>query len=375
MVGTSPTERLLTANPFTPAFGKVPPYLAGREEIIDDIMAAFEQPDGNPNSCSIFVGARGTGKTALLTYLANEAESRRWISANVTASAGMLEDILERIGESATHLIVDGAPKRKLTGIEIAPLGGVSWENAPGAPTNWRTRMNRIFDQLESTDTGILITVDEVDPSLDEMTRLATTYQHFVREGKRAMLLMAGLPHRVHALVSGESTSFLRRAARHNLGSIPRYEIEDAFRLTVASGGKTIEDDALSAAADAIDGFPFMFQLVGFRSWNASGRRDAIELEDVRRGTELAQSELKDRVLDATFAELSKGDRAFLRAMAQDNGATSREDLMKRLGKTSSYVSTYKKRLLEAGVIEEPQRGMFTFALPGMRDYMRELEA
>lgn len=54
-----------------------------------------------------------------------------------------------------------------------------------------------------------------------------------------------------------------------------------------------------------------------------------------------------------------------------DEGATSRADLTARLGKSSSHVSTYKKRLLEAGVIEEPQRGTFTFALPGFAEYVR----
>lgn len=146
------------------------------------------------------------------------------------------------------------------------------------------------------------------------------------------------------------------------------------FHLTVESGGKEIDEAAVSTAADAIEGFPFMFQLVGFRSWSAAGQRHVIETEDVQRGTERARAELKDRVLDATLAELSKGDVAFLRAMAEDDGETDRAALTKRLGRTSGYVSTYKKRLLDAGVIEEPRRGVFTFALPGMRECVRELE-
>ena len=57
------------ANPFTPMFGRVPAYMAGREQIIDDMVLAFESADSDPNLCSIFYGARGTGKTALLAYL------------------------------------------------------------------------------------------------------------------------------------------------------------------------------------------------------------------------------------------------------------------------------------------------------------------
>ena len=364
-------EEALRANPFTPVFGKVPPFMAGCESIIDAVVSAFESSGNSPDLCSIFVGARGTGKTALLTYLSNEAERLGWVTANVTAEDGMLEDVLQRCRESAAHLL-PAPSKRRLTGIDLAPLGGASWEYLDGEPSNWRTRMNALLDALAERDTGLLITVDEVNPNLDEMIRLVTAYQHFVREGRNVALLMAGLPHRVSALLSGASTSFLRRAARHNLGPVPSYEVEESLRLTVESGGRDIENNALSEAVDAIDGFPFMMQLVGYRSWNAAGTNNTIGVDAVKRGVGLARKELADRIFEATMAELSKGDVAFLRAMAKDDGPTLRGDLTKRLNRSSSYVSTYKKRLLEAGLIEEPERGILRFALPGFRTYLRE---
>ena len=63
-------------NPFTPMFGRVPAYMAGREQIIDDMVLAFENDDSDPNLCSVFYGARGTGKTALLAYLSYRAPAR-----------------------------------------------------------------------------------------------------------------------------------------------------------------------------------------------------------------------------------------------------------------------------------------------------------
>ena len=355
-------------NPFTPMFGKVPAYMAGRERIVDDMVAAFEGNGADPNLCSIFTGARGTGKTALLTYLGYRAEQVGWVVASVTASQGMLEDILQRLKDASSHLL-PAESGRKLHGIEIASLGSISWEHTPEPAGNWRTQMNSLLDALAEVETGVLITVDELDPSLEEMTRLVTVYQHFVRENRKVALLMAGLPYRVTTLLSGKSTSFLRRAARHDLGSIPPYEVKEAFRLTVEDGGKTVEDAALDEAARAIDGFPFMFQLVGYRAWNASRQSAVITAEHVRQGAAVAQEELEARVFDATYAELSEGDKAFLAAM-NAGGITLRADVTERLGKGSSYVSTYKKRLLEAGVIEEPETGIFKFALPGFGDVL-----
>ncbi len=359
-------------NPFTPAFGKVPAFMAGREQITEDMVQAFAGEGGDPNLCSIFVGARGTGKTALLTYLGQQAAQQGWVVANVSAQEGMLDDVLQRVREAAAHL-VDDAPKRRLTGIGIASLGSASWENEPASGANWRTRMNGLFDQLAEADAGIVITVDEVDPALPEMTELCTTFQHFVRENRKAALLMAGLPHKVSALLSGRSTSFLRRAFRHDLGPIASYDVEEAFRLTVESGAKRIDDDALAEAVRQIDGFPYMFQLVGYRAWNAARLSPAICEEHVRRGARLAREVLAASVYDATISELSKNDLAFVRAMNPGAGEkTTRDELKTRLGKSSSHVSTYRKRLLDAGVIEEGLDGTFSFALPGFGEYVNQ---
>lgn len=358
------------SNPFTPIFGKVPPYFAGRESIIDEISSVFQDPDNNPDRCTLFVGARGTGKTALLTHLGRIAEASGWICADVTASNDMLEEIRAQVERAAQHLIYK-EDQRTITGLNIAGIGGISWSKENHRPETWRITMSDLLEKLSEMHCGLLITVDEVDPDLEAMERLVTTYQHFVREDRKVALFMAGLPHRINSLVSGDSTSFLRRAARYQLGSIPRYEVVEAFRLTVESGGKTIDDGALAYAADAIEGFPYLFQLVGYRSWNASSDHGAISLEHVQQGAKLAREELATRIFDATYSELSEHDKAFLIAMSEDEAQSKRSDLMQRLQKPSSHITVYKKRLIEQGIIEETPGGAFRFALPGFKEYIR----
>ena len=114
-----------------------------------------------------------------------------------------------------------------------------------------------------------------------------------------------------------------------------------------------------------------MFQLVGYRSWNASRQAKTITAGHVQNGIQVARMEFEDRVLSATFSELSKGDMTFLSAMNSE-GQTPRDEIAKRTGKKSGWMSTYKKRLLEAGVIDEPVAGKFVFALPGAAKYLQE---
>lgn len=56
-------------SPFTSTFRSVPPFLAGREHILRDINRGLINGPGDPNLSTIFTGARGTGKTALLSLL------------------------------------------------------------------------------------------------------------------------------------------------------------------------------------------------------------------------------------------------------------------------------------------------------------------
>ena len=92
-------------NPFTPSFGQIPLYMAGRDLVIDEIMRAFENGVGDPNLSTILIGARGSGKTALMSLLAHEAQGFGWLSVNVSALPGMLEDIAQQAKAVASSIV------------------------------------------------------------------------------------------------------------------------------------------------------------------------------------------------------------------------------------------------------------------------------
>jgi hypothetical protein len=364
----------LMQNPFTPSFGKIPAYLAGREYLEIEILDALENGSGNPSQTSLFVGARGTGKTAMLGYLALKAQERGWVTASTTATSGMLEDILQQAARNTKHLLEKNNEK-KISGVSISVAGfgaQATWDNQAEATPNWRTRITNLLDKLEEQNLGLLITVDEVDPRLDEMIQLITVYQHLVVEERKVALLMAGLPHKVSGLISSESVSFLRRASRKEMGNIPDYEIEQAFRITAEIGGKTFASDALAQAVSCAKGFPYMMQLIGYRSWASANGAKIIKQKDVKQGIDLATADMRERVLRSTLNELSEKDLAFCAAMLKDKNGSVSADIGKRLNASSSSVSTYKRRLLDGGIIQMVNRTRFDFALPLLREYLPE---
>lgn len=233
--------------------------------------------------------------------------------------------------------------------------------------------MTDLLEALEEQGAGLLISVDEVQPSLDEMIQLVAVYQLLIQEGRKVALLMAGLPHNVAQIMQDKSVSFVRRAQTVHLGNLADYEVETATRRTVESSGRTVNDDALAIMVSAAAGFPFMVQLVGYRTWDVNPERPAITRDDAQEGMELARREFESRIILSTYLGLSNGDKLFLRALAECGEPCHVSDVARLWGKTTSYAAQYKRRLLEQGVIEERIDGSVVFAIPFMREFVRSV--
>lgn len=357
-------------NPFTPTFGQTPLCMAGRQPILREMTAAFNSDARMPELTMLLSGARGTGKTALLARLRAEAEERGWISIATVCAPQMLQDILVQTHAKATHLI-DTKPSR-LTGIGIGQLINAEWEQGEQPPSNWRLQLQQIVEQLNEQNIGVLITVDEVDPSEEEMIQLASTYQIFVTEQRKVALVMAGLPYNIEKAKGDKNISFIRRAQQRHLGAIADAEVEDAMRKTIQAGGRDVAPEALQQMVKDSNGFPFMIQLIGYRTWDVSPSEDVISHEDALQGIKLANSELETYVLDSTYRELSNMDVEFLKALIAVDKPANITEIAQHMGKPNSYASTYRERLLRRGIIGEPDRNKIDFELPGFKEFLKK---
>lgn len=365
-------EISVLGNPFTPTFGQVPANMAGRERLLREMSRAFNGQTRAPELTMLLSGARGSGKTVLLASMANEAERSGWISVSTVAAEGMLEDVIVQSIDKASHLVDTADRDKLLTGVGVGQILSLEWERANERPANWRLKMQKLISELEDAGSGLLILVDELDPSIDEAVQLASIYQLFVMENRRVALIMAGLPYNIERAKSDKRISFVRRAQQRKLGRVSDAEVGEAIRKTVKDGGRYIGDEALEVAVSAAAGFPFMIQLVGYRMWERNPENREISVDDARIGSVLAQEELRSYVLESTYRDLSDGDVAFLKAMLPDDGQSLMKDVAARMGKSSSYASTYRERLLRQGVIGEPDRNAVGFELPGFREYFIE---
>jgi hypothetical protein len=354
------------ANPFKPTFGMAPPELIGRSQIVEDIHDGILEGVGSPLRAVLLTGPRGIGKTVLLDAAREAASHEQWITVEVSANRGMLTSVLDGARETLSHLL-DGA-KTRVDGIGLGPVS-VQLSREPGPEVSWRYQMNRLLEVLADHGTGLMVTVDEVVPQLDELRDFALTYQHWVRERRDVALVMAGLPDRVEGLLSEETLTFLQRAERYDLGPLDIALVTRSYEATITAAGREATPEALRAAASATAGYPFLVQLVGYHAWKATA--GVIDTEAVAKAAAKARKAMETRIHWAAVKDISPMDRKVLDAMAEDEGPSWTRRLAERLGVDTRYLATYRSRLLKAGLVTAPERGRLTYTIPYMREYLR----
>ncbi|MHC9555147.1 AAA family ATPase [Corynebacterium diphtheriae] len=371
------------SNPFRATLGSTPPYLAGRRHEIEDFAEALDDGPGAHERISLVTGLRGVGKTVLLNAFEEEARARSWWVISETATAGFTERIIDALFRKASEIL--HTHRRKLSGITLPSIGGIQFsdilEHQPKITLrsvlteilSWQEEIDR---KLGQDSVGLLITLDELHyHRREEVIDFGATIQHLVREDLNISVAMAGIPQSIKPLLASEEgknpVTFLRRANRIDLGLIDNNEVRKALAEPVEKVGVTWESDALTDAAEACGGYPFMIQLIGQQCFKRK-RSNFITVDSVAEAAVVAKRKLGQLVHEPALADLSEVDRTFLVAMAADDGPSTMSDIAQRLGVNSQYAGNYRRRLIDAEIITSSGYGQVDFELPYMREYLRE---
>lgn len=371
------------SNPFRATLGSTPPYLAGRRHEIEDFAEALDDGPGAHERISLITGLRGVGKTVLLNAFEEEARARSWWVISETATAGFTERIIDALFRKASEIL--HTHRRKLSGITLPSIGGIQFsdilEHQPKITLrsvlteilSWQEEIDR---KLGQDSVGLLITLDELHyHRREEVIDFGATIQHLVRDDLNISVAMAGIPQSIKPLLASEEgknpVTFLRRANRIDLGLIDNNEVRKALAEPVEKVGVTWESDALTDAAEACGGYPFMIQLIGQQCFKRK-RSNFITVGSVAEAAVVAKRKLGQLVHEPALADLSEVDRTFLVAMAADDGPSTMSDIAQRLGVNSQYAGNYRRRLIDAEIITSSGYGQVDFELPYMREYLRE---
>ena len=239
--------------------------------------------------------------------------------------------------------------------------------------------MRRKLTELEEHGSGLLLEIDEAQAAdKDDMAVISHTIQEMTGESRNYALVYAGLPSMYSRWLNDESATFLRDEETHWLDDVPLPEVSASLSKTFHDSGMMLSDMPLRMATEATYGYPYLIQLVGYYVWSASRRAhpDMPEVDetDARNGITKAMSRLYATVHEPELQFLPAIDRAYLSAMAQDDGPSSTSTIATRMGRKAS-AELSRKRLLAGQVIKDFGSDRLDFVIPYMREYLRDHEA
>lgn len=356
---------------FSPSFGNRPAYLVGRDAVLEALSESLDSRPGGKERAILLLGQRGSGKTVLLWEVADIAREKGFIVANPTvASDGMLGRIVEKIQDDGERFVK--MHTTHLAGGSVGALGfsaGLQFTRDVQETKSFEYKLTQLARRLTSLGRGMLILVDELTNS-SEVRQLVIAYQELVGEGLNVALVMAGLPAAVAATLNDKVLTFLNRARKIALEPLRDGDVDAFFARAFDQLGLSVSPVLRRQATQAVQGSPYMLQLVGYYMAAYAEPDGTVGERELTEALQTAQTDYENDVCETTLVALSGKDIEFLTAMTDDERVSRTADIAQRMGVDNSYAQKYRKRLIDAGIIEAAGHGSVSFAVPYLKDYL-----
>ena len=357
---------------FVPSFGNRPRNLVGREEILSSFEAALQSIPGSRERAMLMLGQRGSGKTVLLLEFADIARKKGCVVASPTVvSKEMPSRIIEKL-QSEGENYLPGA-KAQFAGGSVSAFGfggGIDLKLEDQEPKSFAWNVSKICAELNKSGKPVLILVDEVRADQEELRQLIVAYQEMVGEGMDVFIVLAGLPTTISSVLNDHVLTFLNRAVKINLPPLRIGDIEFYYRKAFSDLNISLQDKQISNAAQETEGSPYLMQLIGHYLLIGTEAGGTITDSQFSSAILKAKEDFMNDICETALAPLSEKDIAFLAAMAISGNSSEISAIISRLHCTNSMAQTYKRRLIQAGIITQPRRGVVQFAVPYLRDYL-----
>ena len=356
---------------FSPSFGNKPRVLIGRENEQRELINGLESSPGSKERARLIIGQRGLGKTVLMLEMADYARAHGYLVAAPTVTRkGLEQKILEKLRNDGDKILKSS--KRHISDGTVGAFGvsvGIDTEQPASEFGSFQLQMSAICDEAEKYKKGVLIMLDEVQNN-EYTEEVAAAYQELVGMGKNISIIMAGLPASISSVLNNHVLTFLARSSKMNLAPIKWTDIDAYYYKCFREMKLTLSEAQIQDAAIQTEGSPYLMQLIGHHITILADPDGKIEEALYQRAIDTARKEYMNDLCQVALHGISGKDYEFLLAMAKDPGASRISRIAERMGVSQSYAQTYKKRMLEAGLIEQDSRGGVRFAVPMLKDYL-----
>ena len=334
-------------NPFTLTFGQKPTEFISRKDQIEKIIHTFdmEQPS---NKVFMIAGVRGSGKTVSLAEIADHyALDDQWIILRLSADTDLIAGAVSEITRNVKLHNLDLGINLNLGFAEISLTKG-------NDPMEKEAMLRTILEKLKEKGKKVLFVIDEIINN-SYVKVFASNFQIYITQNYPVYLVMAGLFDNISNLQNEKSLTFLYR--------VPKIFLEPLSIPAITTSYRSVFDISPKEAvemAKITKGYPFAFQILGYLKWETK--------ESLENLLPKFDEELIVYAYEKIWSELSELDRKIVYVIS--TGVYKTGDIREKLSISPQLLNTYRKRLMERGVVNGSVRGELTLALPRFEEYV-----
>lgn len=335
------------SNPFNITFGELPKSAITRENDINAIKKVFldESPE---TKVYIISGPRGSGKTVLLTKLKKDFENEGFLSVDLNPFINLEEQFAAKLYEEGKlyKLFLQSEFSFSFQGITFSLKGKTPINNIT-------TLIERMLSYLKKKEKRVLITIDDVS-STNEMRSFIYAFQQMIRENYPVYLLMSGLYENVSELERNKSLTFFLRAPKLILKPLNLMSIAYSYRELL-----NLDDKKAAEYAKLTSGYAYGYQLLGSLLYKNGVDSNVLDEYDLK---------LSENCYSLIWENLTNKEKSILKGISETGNI---KELLKILNMENGYLQTYKKRLIDKGIITIKGRGEVSFALPRFKEFVK----
>lgn len=344
-------------NPFTLTFGKQPNRYINRYENMNDIISTFEAD--NPISQTYLIsGIRGSGKTVLMTSVANQLrQSDDWVVVDLNSTQPLLPELAMRLMDACKQIsnIFEKGFEVSVAGFGFGYGGGIEERDSV-------SKIESTVETLIKKNKRVLITIDEAVAD-DNMRVFASQFQIFVRKNYPIFLIMTGLYENIYEIQNDPVLTFLLRAPKINLEPLGLNQIRTEYQNIFQ-----IDEEEAKKLSNITMGYAFAFQALGMLYWEYRSELSCDEIIKKLDGM------LEDFVYRKIWGSLTDLEKRIILSMPDNGKKIKVKDLCSRLNMKSTSFSKYRERVINKGVCTSPEYGHIAIALPRFQNIVRAYE-
>ena len=334
-------------NPFTLTFGQKPTEFISRTNQIGKIIHTFDMENPS-NKVYMVAGVRGSGKTVSLAEIADHYSSNdQWIVLRLSADTDLIAGAVSELTRVSQFHDLDLGLNLNLGIAELSV-------NKTNDSLEKEAMLRNILEKLKNKGKKVLFIIDEIINN-SYVKVFASNFQIYITQNYPVYLVMAGLFDNISNLQNEKSLTFLYRA--------PKIFLEPLSIPAITTSYRSVFDISPSEAvemAKLTKGYPFAFQILGYLKWETN--------DDLEKLLPKFDEELIIYAYEKIWSELSELDRKIVYVIS--TGVYKTGEIREKLSISPQLLNTYRKRLMERGVVNGSVRGELTLALPRFEEYI-----